>query len=206
MRVSALILLAGLWLAGCAATTEFTRTRHEAPPARPAHSLIIAGVTPDEKLRRIYEYTFITELQKNGIAGVASSDLIPSIAGMDMTTLRERMAQFSDRADAVLHVQLMGLARTPAQSPTDMPADYAPPSKKIGGIDFTLNAPASRDAGSALLDVEISANLYELPARRLLWIGLSSTREDSDPRHVARSHARAMIAELQAGGYLTGKP
>ncbi len=204
MRSSLLLLLTTLWLAGCAATTEFMHTSHEAAPSHSVNSLIVAGVTPDDSMRRLYEQTFLNELRKSGITGIASSELIPSLTGLDMETLRARMLQFSNHADAVLHVQLMGLVRTPALSPTDIPSDLPSASKRIGGIDFTINAPSSQNTQASLLQVEISSNLYELPERRLLWTGNSSTHEGNDPRQIARSHARAVIAELRAGGYLAG--
>lgn len=194
-------LLAGL-LPGCASTTEFVRTSKEAAPDRPAHRLVIAGVSQDEKIRRLYEQAFIAELKKSGLEGVAASDLIPSLAGLSMTDLRAHMVEFNDRGDAVLHVQLVNLVRVPALAPQDLPAEQTPPTRRVGDIDLTINAPAQQDAGGSQLAIELESNLYALPTRRLLWTGISTTHEANDPARIARSHARAVIAELKASGYL----
>lgn len=202
-RLLSALVLAGL-LAGCASTTEFVRTSREAVPEKPIHRLVIAGVSHDEKTRRVYEQAFLAELEKAGLEGIAASELIPSLAGLSMTDLRQHMVEFNDRGDAVLHVQLVNLVRVPALSPQDLPAEQTPPTRRVGDIDLTINAPAQQDAGGAQLAIELESNLYALPTRRLLWTGISTTHEANDPSRVARSHARAVIAELRAAGYLAG--
>ena len=206
------LVLAGLLLTGCAATTHFTRVTKEGVADKPAHTLVVVGVSKDEQVRRDYERAFLAELEKAGLRGVAASDLVPSLEGLSMEDLRQHMQAFSDRGDAVLHVQLMNLLRTAALSPLDQPADLAPPTRRVGGMDLTLNSPYEhnssgtrpQDSGGTQLTVELEATLYTLPERRLLWTGLSATHEANDTAQVAGSHARALIAELRAGGYLAG--
>ncbi|MFZ5723199.1 MAG: hypothetical protein ACOY33_06005 [Pseudomonadota bacterium] len=199
-------LAAALLLNGCMSTTELLRASEEAPATTPASRLLVVGVGEHEQIRRTYETVFMAELAAAGLTGVASSDLVPSLAGLSMAELRERMQEFNDRAEAALHVQLVNLVHERTLSPAELPAEQAPAKRRVGGIDLTLNAPAAVDDGGAQLVVELEANLYALPTRRLLWTGITATREANDPADVARSHARALIALLQERGYLaTGR-
>lgn len=193
-------------LAACAPTTDILRTSEELHPPKPAHSVLVVGVTTDEKIRRTYEQAFLAELQHAGLAGTASSDLLPSLGGLSMPQLRERMQAFSDRADTVLHVQLMNLVQERTMSPQDVPADSAPAKRRIGGVDVTLNAPPGGESAGTQTSVQLESNLYSLPERRLLWTGITATHEANNPSSVARSHARALIAELRRRGYLATKP
>lgn len=206
MPARLLVLIAAALLAACAPTTELLRSSEEARAEAPAHRLLVVGVTTDEKVRRTYEQAFITELKRAGLDGVAGSDLVPSLAGLTMPEIRERMQAFSDRADAVLHVQLVNLVHERTLSPDDLPADSAPATRRIGGVDVSINAPAGGDVRGTQLTVELEANLYTLPARRLLWTGITATHEANDTTQVARSHARALIAALRKRGYLAGEP
>ncbi|MFZ5756639.1 MAG: hypothetical protein ACOY3X_07025 [Pseudomonadota bacterium] len=202
-RLPALVLLmSAALLAACAPTTELLRSSDEQPAARPARSLVVVGVSTDDALRRRYEQAFVHELAAAGITGIASSDLVPTLNGLSMQDIRERMHTYADRADAALHVQLVGLVQQPTWSPQDLPADSAPASGRIGGVDIRLNAPAGGDVRGSVYHVDLEANLYALPARTLLWTVLTRTREANDPAQVARSHARALIAAMRERGYV----
>lgn len=190
----------------CAPTTELMRSSVEGQLARPAQKILIAGVSTDDARRRAYEQVFVQELAAAGLAGIASSDLLPSLAGLTMPEIREKMQAFSDRAELVLHVQLMDLAQEKTWSPQDLPADSAPASTRVGGINITLNQPENGTVRGSQYRVELESNLYTLPDRRLLWTVLSETREANDPAQVARSHARVLIKAMRKRGYLAGQP
>jgi hypothetical protein len=198
----ALLLSAGLLLGGCAATTEITGSTDESLPAKPAQTLVIAGVTQDDALRRRYENAFVDELKKAGLNGVGSNKLFASTEGMTMSELRSKMHAASVIADAVLHVQLVALTGEKTLSPTDIPAEQAPASRDVNGISLSLNAPAGGGVSGTQYAVLLQSTLYELPSRKLLWTANTSTHESNDPEAVARSHARALIRAMQARGYL----
>lgn len=197
-----LTVLAVLLLGACAATTELLRTVDEAAPPRTARSLLVVGISNDNALRQRYEAVFVEELQRAGIAGTGSTALIPSLAGMTMPELRARMAAAGGLADAVIHVQLVDLVTTPAWAPDDVPADAAPATRNIGGINLTLNAPPAGSRPGTHTGVDLEANLYALPERTLLWTALTRTQEANDIDKVARSHARALIQAMVARGLL----
>ena len=198
----ALLLPVVLALTACASTTEFMRSSEEAKPAKPAMTVLVAGVSTDDVLRRQYESVFITELTRAGLHGVASSDIIPSLAGLTMPQIRERMMAATDRADAVLHVQLMNLVVLPTTSPQDIPSEGAPAQREVGGIAVTLNAPPEPTVRGAQTAVDLEVNLYELPARKLLWTALTRTHEANSAEAIARSHARALIKAMREHGYV----
>lgn len=207
--LQALALAATLLLTACASTTTIMRSSKEATPARPAATILVAGVTADDSVRRRYEEVFARELQRAGLSGIRSSDIIPSIQGMPMEALHAHMMAASDRADAVIHVQLVSLGRTQAMSPTDipsdMPAEGKPPVRDIGGVPFAINAPTPGTVVGTQPLVELEANLYELPTRRLLWTVVTETHEANAIEDIARSHARALIKAMREAGYVAPK-
>lgn len=207
MMLRRLLLLAAFALvAACAPTTELLRSSVEGQSAQPAQRLLVVGVSTDDALRRRYEQAFVQELAAAGLTGIASSDLLPSIAGLTMPEIRDRMQAFSDRADAVLHVQLMTLAQEPTWSPHDLPGDSAPPTRRIAGMNVTINQPPDGEVRGSQMRVELESNLYTLPERRLLWTVLTATREANDPVAVARSHAQLLIKAMRKRGYVAGQP
>lgn len=197
-----LLVASVLAFAGCASTTEIIRTVNESRPAEPARSLIVVGVTTDDRLRQRYEDVFVEELRRARIRGVSSSTLIPSLGGLTMPELREHMTAGAGMAEAVIHVQLVELVAAGTWLPTDIPADAAPASRDVGGISVTLNAPASTAPRGIQAEVELEANLYALPQRTLLWTALTRTHEANSLEKVARSHARALIHEMISRGLL----
>lgn len=197
-----LCLVAVLALGGCAATTELVRTVNQAAPEAPARSLIVVGVTPDDALRRRYEEAFLAVLADAGIPGIGSHTLIPTLGGLTMPDIRQHMTAGSDRADAVIHVQLVNLVPAAALLPDDVPADAAPATREVGGVQLTLNAPPSGPARAAPVAVELEANLYSLPDRKLRWTAITRTNEANDVARVARSHARLMVDEMVRRGLL----
>lgn len=203
-RLLACCLLA-LLLAGCAGTTELVRSVDEARPAQAAASLLVVGVSTDDEARRRYEAQFVAELQRAGIQGVASHTLIPTLAGLTMPQIRERMLAHAGAADAVLHVQLANLVPSRTWAPDDVPAEAAPASRAVGGVQLTINAPEAGPVQGEQLVVEIESNLYALPDRRLLWTAMTRTREANRVEQVARSHARLLIREMTARGLVIAR-
>lgn len=202
-----LLLVAGLFLTGCASTTDILRSTAESAPTKPAKTLVIAGVTDDDALRRRYENTFVDELQKAGLNGVGSNKLFPSTQGMTMSELRDKMHTAANAviADAVLHVQLVALTGTPTLSPQDIPAEQAPASRDINGVTVSINTPAAGGVQGTQYEVELQSTLYELPQRKLLWTVTTLTHEANDPEAVARSHAKALIRAMREQGLLAAK-
>lgn len=202
-----LLLAAGLFLTGCASTTEILRSTGESVPTKPAKTLVIAGVTDDDALRRSYENAFVDELQKAGLNGVGSNKLFASTQGMTMSELRDKMHTAANAviADAVLHVQLVALTGTPTLSPQDIPAEQAPASREINGVNVSINTPVGGGVQGTQFQIELQSTLYELPQRKLLWTVTTVTREANDPKAVARSHARALIRAMRKQGYLAAK-
>lgn len=206
-RLHALLLLTAVLLLGaCAATTEIVRTVDLQPPAQPARSLIIVGVSTDDALRRRYEEAFAAELVSAGITALTSSALIPSLSGMTMPDVRQHMAAGAGQAEAVLHVQLAGLLPQRTWSPQDIPADARPATREIGGMAVTVNAPPEGSIRGENMIVELEATLYALPDRKLLWSALARTHEANSVEKVARSNARTLLRELRARGLLPAAP
>lgn len=194
-----LLALAAL-LAACTSTTELLNVVQEAPPVQPAASMIVVGATPDDALRARYERVFVAELKQAGIRGVASSSLIPSVRGLASKELHDRMLQFTDRGDLVVHVQLVALTQSRTWAPDDLNREGRTAKTDIAGVPVTLNAP--QDAVGAETEVELVANLYQASSQKLLLTATTRTHEANSLESVARSHARALIRELAARGYL----
>jgi hypothetical protein len=199
---TATALLAAAWLAGCAATTEIQRASDESIPQKPAQTLVVAGVTQDDALRRAYEEVFVAQLQKAGLNGVGSNRLFSSTQGMTMSELRDRMHAATVVADAVVHVQLVTLTGTPVLSPDDIPAEQAPAHGEIAGVSININTPPAGAVRGTQYAVELQSTVYELPSRKLLWTATTVTREANSLEAVARSHAKALIREMKKRGYL----
>lgn len=194
---------ATLLLAACAPTTELLREVDAQPPARAGKSLLVVGMSPDDAVRARYEDAFVAELVRAGYSGTGSHELVPSLRDLTMAQVREHMAEFSGRADLILHAQLAALVPVRPYDPADYPLGGAPAHARVGGVEVTLNAPAHADTtapDSHLVDIQSS--LYEGGTRRLLWTLFTRTHEGNSLEVVARSHARFLVGELQRRGYL----
>lgn len=201
------VLLLGATLAACASTTELLRDNTAAQPDTPIRSLLVVGISADEKMRQVYEQAFVEEVQQAGLTGVSSTTLLPALGDLSTSGIQERMRAFADRADAVLYVQLANLVQGRPVSPTELPADSDAGGIRLGGVDVRLNTtPVAEASAGAPPQIELEAVLYALPTQRLLWTGITATHEANDPVLVARSHARALLARWQRKNWLRAAP
>lgn len=105
--VRLLPLLAGAWLAGCAAQPSVRSAwQGNASRKQTFHRILVVGVSPHYDQRCAFEFSLVSQLKRGSIVAVPSCDLIKSDEPLTRAAVERAVASIN--ADAVLTTNLVG--------------------------------------------------------------------------------------------------
>ncbi len=198
-RVMMPTLLALLVLTGCA-TTQITSTWKAPDFQRPPQKVMVVGIARKEVNRRVFEDTFVSQLQGRGIAAVASYTELPDVHKPDQAALAAVMRK--QGADAVLITRLLNTRVRKTYVPgtfDSMPAYYGRwPNYYLFGYE-TIYTPGYV-AEDEYADVE--TNLYDLKDSKLLWSAASETAIRGSDQQLIKSFIKVMVETMVKQGVL----
>lgn len=197
----AFCLLASLWLAACASTTQITSRLQRS--ASPANSVLLAAITPEPHYRTVWENSCRTRLQQAGLEAHGSHLSLADWQGPNPQALI-RQAQ-KQQLDAVLMVNLTRLLLMPAgQAINHDAALITHDAMPHQGNEWTIslgNNSASQTAATRILKVE--AQLIGKDGK-VGWAGLLRTHEANDLEAIADSQCDALL-KLLTPAYLKAR-
>ena len=176
--LAALIMFASL-LTGCATTptthTEVTGSWQASSFKGKFANLLVVSHAADPGIREKVESIMVTNLEKQGLHAVASSEIMPIDEKVNRETVEAAMV--GKGFDGVLVSRLLDVNRSTV---------YVPPAE-----DATLEN--SFDARNYL---------YDAASRRLVWSAQSQTENFGTVDDLVQSVSRAIIKNLRAKGLI----
>jgi hypothetical protein len=171
--------LALVTLASCGANTQLTSAWSEPRAAGGTFQKIaVLGIAPTDAGRRLYEDTFVRELQRYGVQGVPTytvftGDKIDKEAGA--AKLREM------GCDGVVVTRIVDKQTVQTYYPPTYTM-VAPPPSYYGGwygyYNMGYSYASSPGYTTTSQDVRIETNLYDLQSDKLAWTGLTESFVD----------------------------
>ena len=199
LRAAAVLIFA--LLAAACSTTRLTSTWVE--PGRdhaPFNDLIVFGMAANERVRRVYEDSFVAALQARGVKARPGYSLIPEGGLGKVKAVREAVSLSG--ADGVIVTYLAGQNSETAQVPR---RNYVTPSLYGGlypyyGLVYDNVTEPGYYARFKLLQLE--TNVYDAERQRLLWSGRSQTLDPSSEQTTINEVVGLVIDSLARAGFL----
>jgi hypothetical protein len=190
---SLLCLLAAclLLLSGCSAIKVVETWNNPGKSGQRYQKLLILGIGHDENLRSMAENIMVEELQRNGVAAVASHTQIKEIDGVKRDAIVAAVR--ATGADAVLSIRAVSKGDTTVTQGGQTGGVYGT-AMNTGG---TILAGA-RDYSLATLQT----NLYDSATAGLVWTATIKTNDAGRVARVSRELARFFLEQLRKDGFL----
>jgi hypothetical protein len=187
--------------AACGAQTNLVRTwREPAYAGRDVKRVLVIGLTPNQKNRKVFEYALAAQLQGLKYQPLAGIDVLPK----DRMADREAIAALvKERGiDIVLVSRLVSLQTETEYVP---PAVYAPATASHAMYPYYAGGYATVYQPGYVTErqvVYLETNAYDAPQEQLVWSGLSKTFDYSDIEGVSDSVAKTIVKALQDQGVI----
>jgi hypothetical protein len=195
-------------LASCAASTQLTSSWGDPAAAnRGFKKVVVVGASPNSATRRIYEDTFVAELQGRGIEGIASY----SFGGEGQMDKEQAIAKLKEiGADGVIVTRLVDKETVQTYYPPTY-SSVAAPSAYYGGwygyysMGYTYQSSPGYVAENKVYRIE--SNLYDVSNDKLAWSGLTETTLSSGdaPETEIQPLMAAIAYDMEKKKVLPGK-
>jgi len=195
-------------LASCAASTQLTSSWGDPAAAnRGFKKVVVVGASPNSATRRIYEDTFVAELQGRGIEGIASY----SFGGEGQMDKEQAIAKLKEiGADGVIVTRLVDKETVQTYYPPTY-SSVAAPSAYYGGwygyysMGYTYQSSPGYVAENKVYRIE--SNLYDVSNDKLAWSGLTETTLSSGdaPETEIQPLIAAIAYDMEKKKVLPGK-
>jgi hypothetical protein len=193
-RILALVLVAAIGFAGCAASTKIVN-QWANPEYHSANfkRVLVVGVSRQPSLRRTFEDEFVARLKAEGVDAVPSYRYIPEDGEVAATRLQEAVQQAN--ADAALITRLVAVKKKTEV----VPGFYHPAPALTFGFypGYTAFWRGYYEPPRIYrYDVYISeTSLYDLRKNQLVWSG---TVQTTDPGNINREIERYVVNVIDA--------
>ena len=163
-------------LASCTASTQLTSSWTDpAASQRSYKKIVVVGVTPKTSSRRMYEDSFVQELQARGITAVSSY----SVAGEGQLEKDAAAAKLKEiGADGVIVTRLVDQETYQTYYPPTY-SSVAAPSAYYGGWYGYYSMGYSYMTSPGYVEenkvYRLETNLYDAKGDKLIWSGLTET-------------------------------
>ncbi len=167
-----LLLLSGLLLLPSCATTELTAVWKEPSYREHPRKIMIIGMIPAPKGKKIFEDEMVRSLRKRGTDAIVSYSLVPEQAP-DRAAVEKVMSE--QGADAVLIARLVDKKSVASFVPSSPAPGSAYGGRGYYGAQWYGNY--SHNPGTIREDefAVIQTNLYDLKTDKLVWTAASET-------------------------------
>ena len=197
-RLSIVVIVAALGLAGCGASTKITSS-WTAPDARPVRfaKVVVVFMNSAESTRRIAEDYLVDYIGSD--RAVASHTLISQDEVQDTEAARATLE--AENFDGAVVMRIIGSGEQIAYEPSaGYPASYG----QFWGY-YGYGWPTVYQPGYLRTDtvVNVETFVYSVDEDRLLWAGLSESFNPTDVEKAVDGIAEAVSRELRREGLTT---
>ena len=196
-RLSIVVTLAALGLAGCGPSTRITNS-WTAPEARPVRfdKLVVVFMNSTESTRRIAEDYLVDYIGSD--RAVASHTLISQDEVQDTDAARAKLE--GENFDGAVVMRVIGSGQQMTYEPgANYPASYG----QFWGY-YGYGWPTVYEPGYLRTDtvVTVEMNVYSLTPDQLLWAGLSESFNPTEVEQSIGEIAKAVSRELRREGLI----
>ena len=198
-RVSGLLALFVLLLAGCATTQLNAVWKDTSYQGRP-HKIMVIGVAKSAVNRRLFEDEFVRQLAASGADAVASYTILPDNKQNDQPAIAEKVKELG--ADAVLITRLVSRKSSRVYVPGTVyypPAHYGSWRGYYGQSYQAMYTPGYvAESEYAIMET----NLYDAGNDKLIWAASSETGLQGSSKAHIKSYVGIMVRNMVEQGLL----
>ncbi len=191
----------GVLFNGCA-STKLTESRVDKSfKGKTVSNVLIIGVSSDESNRRLFEKTFVQQLNVVGVTAISSADVIPIPADQKME--KEMILQVVNKFknDAVLVTHIAGMEKRKSYKP----AVYSMGVSYYGSYGYYHAHRIKPSSVSSHTKLCLETELFDVESEKLMWSGQSQTWESDSVKKVIDGVIKVAVKEMQKNKLLPKK-
>ena len=164
--------------------------------AAPFKKVLVMGLTDDDMKRRLFEQTFVENLQSLDVEAQPGYLYLPADAKPEKETVTRAIE--GKGFDAVLITHYKG---------TEEESIFVPGSTYYGRSGYSGYYNTHRRSGyySKQTSIYLQTNLYRTADEKLLWAARSETINPTSRTAAIHSFSKAVIKKLKKGGYVQSR-
>lgn len=200
-RAALLVIAAGL--CACASTTLDNSWKNPKYGGAPIGKVLVAGISNQASVRRVFEDTFVDSLQAAGVAAVASHTLIPEDGQIPEDKLKAAVEQAG--AKGVLITRLVKRETEISTVGSPMPPPAIAASRAVYYHGYYSSAwggyyePVSIQQFTTVV---AETTLFAKNDPESVWSGTTNSLEQKDIRKATEDFAKVVIAALKKEGLI----
>jgi len=191
----------GMLLNGCASTKITETSVDKSFKGKTVSNVLIIGVASDKTNRRLFEKTFVQQLNAVGVKAVSSAAVIPIPADqkLEKEMLVEAINKFKN--DAVLVTYIAGMDKKTSYKP----AVYSVSPGYYGYYGYYYAHQIKPSSVSSHMKLCLETKLYDVETEKLMWSGLSETWETESVKKLIEGVIKVAVKEMQKNKLLPKK-
>jgi len=192
----ALLLFAGLILAGCASTALQSAWYDTSYSGGPFRKILVVGVGASLAERRAFEDIFAQQLNAAGTQAIPGYQFLPDDARQNEPGWNQGVA--SSGCDGLLLVRVLGVD-TKTQVTTTMvpgPIYFGPYGRPWGPQMVAVPEVTQYDVAN------VETNLFDVKTKRVVWAGTTQTFNPTTVAQETPGFAKLIIGQLAARGLI----
>jgi hypothetical protein len=198
IRIIFIVFILTLYcLLSACATTKLTDVWSEPSFSdAPFKKILVIGLTDDDMKRRLFEQTFVENLQSLNVEAQPGYLYLPADAKPEKETVTRAIE--GKGFDAVLITHYKG---------TDEESIFVPGSTYYGRSGYSGYYNTYRRPGyySKKTTIYLQTNLYRTADEKLLWAARSETINPTSKTEAIDSFSKAVMKKLEKGGYVQSR-
>jgi hypothetical protein len=198
-RYAVLILVAAV--SACASTTLDYSWKDPKYTGGPVRKVLVAGISNQASVRRVFEDTFAQALMEAGAQAVPSYTLIPEDGKLPEGSLRKAVEQAG--ADGVLITRMTARETEVSVTPSPRPPPaYGMQRHYYGGYSGAWMGYYEPDTVQQFNYAVTETTLYRTDAPEPVWAGTARTQDPRDVRGATADFSKVVIAALKKAGLI----
>lgn len=183
----------GVLFNGCASTKITETTVDKSFKGKTVSNVLVIGVASDETNRRLFEKTFVQQLNAVGVGAVSSAAVIPIPADqkLEKEMLVEAINKFKN--DAVLVTYIAGMDKKTSYQP----AVYSVSPGYYGHYRYFYGHMIKPSSVSSHMKLCLETTLYDVETEKMMWSGQSETWETESVKKLIEGVIKVAVKEMQ---------
>jgi hypothetical protein len=177
----------------CAGSELTTRQVGDSYKGKPASDILVIAITGNEHSRRSFEKKFVAQLNSVGVEAIASEEVMPMPADLELEneTILNAVNQYEN--DAVIITHLID------KEEKDVYIRGGP--RRRGFYSYSYDPGYS----STSTNIRAETNLYDVKTRKLIWSGKTKTSSNDSKDQIMNDVIKAVINNLQKNKLIAPK-
>jgi hypothetical protein len=191
----------GVLFNGCASTKLKESHVDESFKGKTVSNVLVIGVSSDESNRRLFEKTFVQQLNAVGVTAISSIDAlsIPADQKMEKETILEVVNKFKN--DAVLVTHIVGIDKRKSYKP----AVYSMGVNYYGRYRYYHANRIKASSVSSHTNLFLETELFDVEEEKLMWSGQSETVASDSIKQMIDGVIKVAVKEMQKNKLLPKK-